>query len=167
MFALGPDNGPEARIFAGEPNGVVLWRNELTRIFLPGQALGRADNNGVPIIVTRPHFEESFSAGFANSVDNYRALPPLRPTTYRYEVKLPSTKDLEMLGVELEGPLHVRAQVNFLHFPPLFLRFLTRTTSADGPAGHDLHLVDEKLMDDLLVNVKDIANAETTVNLVN
>ena len=179
VFALGPDNGPEARIFAGEPNGVVLWRNELTRIFLPerpetsglaalpADRLGRKDANGDEFVAERPHFEETFSAGFANSVDNYRALPPLRPTTYRYEVKLPKPEELELLGVELEGPLHVRAQVNFLHFPPLFLRFLTRTTSAKGPAGHDFNLVDEKLMDDLLVNVKDIANAETMVNLVN
>ena len=167
VFALGPDNGPEARVFAGEPNGVVLWRNELTRVFLPGQALGRRDENGAPITVTNAHFEETFSAGFANSVDNYRSLAPLRPTTYLYAVKLPKKKDLELLGVELEGPLHVRAQVNFLHFPPLFLRFLARTTGAEGPAGHDMHLVDERLMDDFLVNVKDIANAETTVVLLN
>ena len=158
---------------------MVLWRNELTRIFLPerpetsgvaalpADRLGRKDANGDEFVAVRPHFEETFSAGFANSVDNYRALPPLRPTTYRYEVKLPKPEELELLGVELEGPLHVRAQVNFLHFPPLFMRFLTRTTSAKGPAGHDFNLVDEKLMDDLLVNVKDIANAETMVNLVN
>ena len=63
--------------------------------------------------------------------------------------------------------LQVHAQVNFLHFPPLFMRFLARTTGEDGPAGHDLNLVDEKLIDDFLVNVKDIANADTTVSLVN
>ena len=56
-----------------------------------------------------------------------------------------------MLGVELKGPLQVHAQVNFLHFPPLFMRFLARTTGADGPAGHDLNLVDEQRIDDLLV----------------
>ena len=164
---MGPDNGPEARVFAGEPNGVVLWRNELTRIFLPGESVGRVDAKGEPITVTKPHFEETFSAAFANSVDNYRALAPLRPTTYRYAVKLPASEELELLGVELEGPLQVHAQVNFLHFPPLFMRFLARTTGEDGPAGHDLNLVDEKLIDDFLVNVKDIANADTTVSLVN
>ena len=37
----------------------------------------------------RPHFEEVFSASFANAVDNYRSLAPLRPTTYPYEIKLP------------------------------------------------------------------------------
>ena len=57
-------------------------------------------------------------------------------------------------------------EVNFLHFPPLFLRFLARTTGPDGPSGKDLRLVDEKLMDDFLVNVKDIASADITVDLV-
>ena len=167
VFEVGPDNGPEARVFVGEPLGLVLWRNELARIFLPGQSLGRKDDAGNEVIVSRPHFEETFSAGFANSVDNYRALAPLRPTTYRYEVKLPKKKELELLGVELESPLRVHAQVNFLHFPPLFLRFLARTTGPDGPAGHDMKLIDEKLIDDLLVNVKNIASSDTTVDLVN
>ena len=166
VFEVGPDNGPEARVFVGEPLGLVLWRNELARIFLPGQSVGRKDADGNEIIASRPHFEETFSAGFANSVDNYRSLAPLRPTTYRYEVKLPKKKELELLGVELESPLHIHAQVNFLHFPPLFMRFLTRTTGPDGPAGHDMNLIDEKLMDDLLVNVKNIASSDTTVDLV-
>ena len=166
VFEVGPDNGPEARVFVGEPLGLVLWRNELARIFLPGQRLGRKDDAGNEVIVSRPHFEETFSAGFANSVDNYRALAPLRPTTYRYEVKLPKKKELELLGVELESPLRVHAQVNFLHFPPLFLQFLARTTGPDGPAGHDMNLIDEKLIDDLLVNVKNIASSDTTVDLV-
>lgn len=166
VFELGPDNGPEARVFAGEPNGLVLWRNELTRIFLPGQSIGRRDGNGDEVIATKPHFEETFSAGFANSVDNYRSLAPLQPTTYRYEVKLPKKKQLDLLGTDLETPLHVHAQVNFLHFPPLFLRFLARATGLDGPSGKDLHLVDEKLMDDFLVNVKNIAAADITVDLV-
>ena len=166
VFETGPDNGPEARVFVGEPLGLVLWRNELARIFLPGQSVGRKDGNGNEISVSRPHFEETFSAGFANSVDNYRALGPLRPTTYRYEVKLPKKEELELLGVELESPLRVHAQVNFLHFPRLFLRFLARTTGPNGPAGHDLNLIDEKLIDDLLVNVKNIASSDTTVDLV-
>ena len=50
VFALGPDNGPEARVFAGEPNGLVLWRNELSRIFLPGQSIGRRDGNGDEVV---------------------------------------------------------------------------------------------------------------------
>ena len=61
----------------------MLFRNELTKIFLPGEAIGRTDAGGNPIIATTPHFEETFSAGLANSVDNYRSLAPLRPTTYR------------------------------------------------------------------------------------
>ena len=76
LFALGPDNGPEARVFAGEPKGLVLWRNELTRVFFPGQLVGRSAADGTPLISEGPHFEETFSAGFANSVDNYRSLAP-------------------------------------------------------------------------------------------
>ena len=68
--------------------------------------------------------------------------------------------------MELEGPLRVRAQVNFLHFPPLFIRFLTRTTSAEGPGGHSFGLLNEELMDDLLVNVENIAAAQSTVELL-
>ena len=166
LFALGPDNGPEARVFAGEPKGLVLWRNELTRVFFPGQTVGRANAAGEPLVSPGPHFEETFSAGFANSVDNYRSLAALRPTTYPYEIKLPTAKELDLLGIELEGPLQVQAQVNFLHFPPLFLRFLARTTGLDGPAGHGFNLVDEQRIDDFLVNVKGIAEAQVQVELL-
>ena len=166
LFALGPDNGPEARVFFGADHGLVLWRNALTRVFLPGDAVGRANANNQPVVAQGPHFEETFSAAFANSVDNYRSLAPLRPTTYRYNVKLPTEEELGLLGIDLIGPLHIQAQVNFLHFPPLFLRFLARTTGADGPAGHDLNLFDEQRMDDFLVNVRGVARAETFVELV-
>ena len=30
-------------LFVGAPEGLVLFRNELTHIFLPGQAIGRID----------------------------------------------------------------------------------------------------------------------------
>ena len=68
--------------------------------------------------------------------------------------------------MELEGPLQVHAQVNFLHFPPLFIRFLIRTTGAEGPGGHSFGLLHEDLMDDLLVNVENIAAAQVTVELL-
>ncbi|MGI8988945.1 MAG: hypothetical protein ACR2I2_05070 [Bryobacteraceae bacterium] len=165
IFELGPDSGPETRVYAGAPRGLVLFRNELTRIFLPGDSLGRQDATGLDIVLDRPHFEEVYSASFANAVDNYRSLAPLRPTTYRYEVQLPGANDLQALGVKLKGPLHIHAQIDFEHFPPLFLRFLARTTGADGPAGHSLHLLDEKTIDDSLVNVKSIASADFTVRL--
>ncbi len=165
IFAVGPDNGPEARIFAGEPNGLVLWRNELTRILMPGDRLGRPDGDGNDIILTKPHFEETFSAGFANSVDNYRSLPPLKAKAFPYLIQMPTEHELEELGVHLEGPLKVRAQVNFLHFPALFMRFVARTTSKDGPAGRDMNIIDESVIDDFLRNVKNIANAEIEVEL--
>ncbi len=161
----GPDNGPDARVFHGAPEGLVLFRNELTHIFMPGESLGRNDANGNPVIASTAHFEETFSASFANSVDNFRSLSPLRPTTYNYEVRLPSQEELDTLGVTLKSPLHVHAQVNFEHFPPLFLRFLAQTTGPNGPTGHDLHLVDEKRLDTYLRNVQGIASADVTVNL--
>ncbi len=162
LFELGPDSGPETRVYTGAPRGLVLFRNELQHIFLPGDNLGR---NG--IVLDRPHFEEVFSASFANAVDNYRSLAPLRPATYRYEIQLPGPEEQQALGMQLTGPLHVHAQINFEHFPPLFLRFLARTTGKDGPAGHDLKLVDEHAIDTFLVNVRDIASDDFTVNLVN
>jgi hypothetical protein len=165
VFETGPDNGPDARVYTGVPEGLVLFRNELTRIFLPGDLLGRTDASGNPIMVTKPHFEETFSAALANSVDNYRSLAPLRPTTYDYEVELPTAAELAELGVTLKGPLHVHAQVNFEHFPPLFLRFLAATTGPNGPTGHDLHLLNEALIDSVLKNIRSIATADFTVNL--
>ncbi len=165
VFYPGPDNGPDSRIFTGKPAGLVLFRNELTRIYLPGDAIGRTDNEGKPIVVTRPHWEETFSAAFANSVDNFRSLQPLRPTTLRYEIKLPTAAELAKLGVRLEGPLQIEAKVHYEHFPPLFLRFLTRTTGPDGPAGHDLHLLSEQTVDTYLKNIRGIASATATVDL--
>ena len=50
-------------------------------------------------------------------------------------------------------------------FPPLFLRFLARTTGPNGPAGHDLQLVNEQSIDTFLVNIKNIASDDFTVEL--
>jgi len=169
VFTPGPDNGPEARVYIGRPAGLVLFRNELTRIFLPGppanSSIGRRDAEGNPILVTRPHFEETFSAALANGVDNFRSLQPLRPTTFRYEIHLPTEHELEELGVHIEGPLQVHAQVDFEHFPPLFLRFLARTTGENGPTGRNLHLLNEATIDTYLKNIRNIASAELAVDL--
>ena len=165
VFQTGPDNGPEARVYAGIPEGLVLFRNELTRVFLPGDSIGRTDVNGNDIIATTAHFEESFSASFANGVDNYRSLPPLQPRTYDYEVEMPTQAELAEIGVTLKGPLHVHAQVNFEHFPPLFVRFLAAATGPNGPTGHDVHLLNEGVIDSYLKNVRNIASADITVNL--
>lgn len=166
VYDLGPDDGPDARVYAGAPEGLALFRNELVRIFLPGDSLGRNDANGNPVVAQTAHFEETFSASFANGVDNYRSLSPLRPTNYRYEIQLPSRDELKAMGISaLKGPLHVHAQVNYEHFPPLFLRFLAATTGPNGPAGHNMNLVDEKRIDTLLHNIRNIASADYTVGL--
>ncbi len=165
VFAVGPDDGPDARVYAGVEEGLVLFRNELTRIFLPGQGLGRTDANGNPVLLSTPHFEETFLASFANTVDNFRSLQPLTPRTFRYKITLPSASELQELGVQVAGPLTVHAQVNYEHFPPLFLRYLARTTGANGPAGHDLQLVDEQRIEDLLKNNRGIATADFVVQL--
>jgi hypothetical protein len=165
VFDLGPDNGPDDRIFAGIPAGLVLFRNELTHIYLPGESLGRTDANGNPIVATRPHYEETFNAALANTVDNFRSLQPLMPRTYNYEITLPTQAELDEMGVTLKGPLQVHAQVNFEHFPPLFMRYLARVTGPNGPAGHSLQLVDESTIDNYLKDVRDIASADFTVNL--
>jgi hypothetical protein len=165
VFETGPDNGSDARVYSGIPEGLVLFRNELIRIFLPGDSIGRTDANGNDIIATTAHFEESFSASFANAVDNYRSLPPLQPRTYDYEIELPTQAELAEMGVTLKGPLHVHAQVDFEHFPPLFLRFLAAATGPNGPTGHDVHLLNEGVIDSYLKNIRNIASADTTVNL--
>lgn len=177
VFELGPDDGPEQRVFAGIPQGLVLFRNELTHIFLPCPAtvtnppcttdlVGRTDAQGNPVKATTAHFEETFNAALANSVDNYRSLQPLTPRTFTYEIQLPTTEELQELGVTLKGPLKVHAQINFEHFPPAFLRYLAQTNGAAGPAGHDLGLLSEQTIDSLLKNVKSISSADTTVNLL-
>ena len=167
QFETGPDDGPDSRVYSGIPQGLVLFRNELTRIFLPGDDLGRNGADGKPLISSGVHFEETFSAAFANSVDNYRSLTPLRPTIFRYQVQLPTQEELHALGVTLKGPLHVHAQVNYEHFPPLFLRFLASTTGPNGPAGHSLNLVDENRIDTYLKNLTNLTSADITVNLTN
>jgi hypothetical protein len=170
VFAPGPDDGPEARVYAGREDGLVLFRNELTRVFLPNSpapdGIGRPDATGAGLLARKPHFEETFSAGFANSVDNYRSLAPLRPTTFRYRIQLPTAEELSALGVKIEGPLQIHAQVNFEHFPPAFLRFLAKTTGPDGPTGHELNLLNEKVIDTFLKNVRNIASADMSVNIV-
>ena len=168
VFATGPDNGPDARVYTGAAEGLVLFRNELTRIFVPGDSLGRTGADGKPIVVQSGlHFEETFNASFANSVDNYRSLAPLRPTTFRYEIQIPSAADLAPLGVQLKSPLHIHAQVNYEHFPPVFLRFLANITGPNGPTGHNLNLVDENRIDTLLENLTNLTSADLTVPVTN
>jgi peptidoglycan hydrolase-like protein with peptidoglycan-binding domain len=166
VFEVGPDDGPDARIFVGAPEGLVLFRNELTHIFLPGQPIGRIDaTTGMPVTAKGVHFEETFQAALANTVDNFRSLQPLHPRNYNYEIQLPTQQELQAIGVTIQGPLHVHAQVNFEHFPPLFLRFLAGVTGVNGPTGHDLNLVNEQRIDTLLKNIQSIASDDTTVSL--
>ncbi len=166
VFEAGPDDGPDARVFVGAPEGLVLFRNELTHVFLPGQALGRIDPvTGTPVTSKGVHFEETFNAALANTVDNFRSLQPLHPRTYNYEIQLPTQLQMQAIGVTIRGPLHVHAQVNFEHFPPLFLRFLAGVTGPNGPTGHDLNLVNEQRIDSLLKNIQSIASDDITVSL--
>jgi hypothetical protein len=166
VFEIGPDDGPDARVYVGAPEGLVLFRNELVHIFLPGQAIGRTDPvTGLPVTAQGVHFEETFQAALANTVDNFRSLQPLLPRTYSYEIQLPTQQQLQAIGVAVQGPLHVHAQVNFEHFPPLFLRFLAGTTGPTGPTGHDLNLMNEQRIDSLLKNIQNIASDDVMVNL--
>jgi len=191
VFYFGPDDGPHARIFDGAREGLVLFRNELLRIYGPetmnGMLTGIAGNSRLHprtgAVLEHPLEEETFSAGAANAVDNWRALPPLFPRTYSYEIELPSAEELAELGVELEGPLEVKAAVHFQHFPPLFLRFVSRATGSmveeninnvkrlepfvglRGPANRQYGLYDEQRIDDLLRIVFDHTTADLTIPL--
>ena len=201
VFERGPDAGPLDRIFEGRPVGLVLLRNELIRLYGPetigGVATGiPASNRRHPrtgALLDHVIEEETFSAGAANAVDNWRALLPLTPRTYRYAVELPSAAALQALGVQLVGPLKVKARLHFQQFPPLFLRFLARVAGAvpftlpepdrraagfdaagfgrrgfegfRGPADLDYQLIDEARIDRCLEVVEDIATAERAVQL--
>jgi hypothetical protein len=165
VYALGPDAGPESRVYAGRDEGLVLFRNSLIKIFMPGEKIGRTDADGNPIVAATPHYEETVSADLANTVDNYRSLPPFQPRTFRYNVTLPTKQQLDEMGVQIKGPLHVHAQVNYLHFPPQTLRFIIRTTSSEGPSGVDMGLFDEGKLDQFLRNVTAVATADATVQL--
>jgi hypothetical protein len=161
----GPDNGPEQRIFFGAQEGLVLFRNELQKIFQPGESVGRTDVNGNPIVAQTAHLEETLSADLCNSVDNYRSLQPLHPRTFSYQITLPSQQELTELGITLQGPLHVHAQVNYEHFPPMLLRWITRTTGAEGPSGQFMNLMTEQMLDTYLENILNIASDDFTVQL--
>ena len=166
LFEVGPDDGPDARVYVGASEGLVLFRNELTHIFLPGQAIGRTDpSTGAPVTAQGVHFEETFQAALANAVDNFRSLQPLQPRTYDYEIQLPTQQQMQSIGVTIQGPLHVHAQVNFEHFPPVFLRFIASATSASGPSGNNLNLMNEQRIDQYLKNVESIASDDATVTL--
>jgi hypothetical protein len=167
VFELGPDDGPDARVYAGVNEGLVLFRNELTKVFLPGASLGRNGANGNPIVATKPHYEETFNAATATTVDNFRSLQPLMPRTFLYEIVLPTQAELQEMGVTLRSPLHVHAQVNYEHFPPVFLRYLAKTTGPNGPSGHQMNLLTESTLDTYLKTLTSISSADVTVDLEN
>jgi hypothetical protein len=165
VFETGPDDGPDSRVYAGVNEGLVLFRNELTKVFLPGTGLGRSDVNGSPVVPVKPHYEETFNAAQATTVDNFRSLQPLTPRTFLYEINLPAQSELNEMGVTLRGPLHVHAQINYEHFPPLFMRYLAKTTGPNGPAGHDMQLLNESTIDTYLKNITSISSDDFTVAL--
>ncbi len=144
LYELGPDNGPEDRVYAGTQDGLVLFRNQLMRVFQPGESVGRNDANGKPIVATTAHFEEVFHDDATNAADNYRSLQPFTPRTFQYQVTLPTQAQLATMGVKVQGPLKVHAQINYEHFPPHLLRFVARTTGPNGPSGQDMGLIERK-----------------------
>jgi hypothetical protein len=164
VFELGPDNGPDDRVYAGVESGLVLFRNELTVIYGPGSSLGRNGADGKPIIAQTPHYEETFNAATANTVDNFRSLQPLVPRQFRYKFTLPTQEELDEMGIQLKAPLHVKAVIHDEHFPPVFMRYIAKTTGPDGPGG-DKQLVDEKTIDTLLKTNRNLAASEITVTL--
>lgn len=164
VFELGPDNGPDDRVYSGVDAGLVLFRNELTVIFAPGTSLGRNDANGNAIIPKTPHYEETFNAATANTVDNYRSLQPLVPRQFRYTFTMPTAAELAEMGITLKGPLQIHAQVNDEHFPPVFLRYLAKTTGPNGPGG-DKQLVTEATIDNFLKTNLNLASSNTTAVL--
>jgi hypothetical protein len=165
VFESGPDEGPAQRLFFGAQEGLVLFRNELQKYYMPGEAIGRNDVDGNPIVAQAAHMEEVLSADLNNSVDNYRSLQPLHPKTLNYQITLPTQAELTEMGVTLQGPLHVHAQINYEHFPPMTLRFVARTTSAEGPSGQDMNLLDESTIDTYLENIMSIASDDFVVQL--
>jgi len=166
VFETGPDDGPDSRLYFGNNEGLVLFRNELTRIFQPGSSIGRKDASGNPIIATKPHYEETFNAALASTVDNFRSLQPLVPRTFKYDITLPTAAELQEMGIQsLKAPLHIHAQINYEHFPALFVRYLIRTTGPNGPTGHDLGLLSEKRLDDLLKNLTNLTSADVTATV--
>ena len=164
VFELGPDNGPDDRVYSGVDNGLVLFRNELTVIFAPGTPLGRNDANGNPIVPVTPHYEETFNAATANTVDNFRSLQPLVPRQFRYRITMPTKAELAEMGVTLKAPLHIHAQVNDEHFPPVFLRYLAKTAGPNGPGG-DKQLVTEATIDNFLKTNRNLASSDTTATV--
>ena len=164
VFELGPDNGPDDRVYSGVDAGLVLFRNELTVIFAPGTSLGRNDANGNPIVPTTPHYEETFNAATANTVDNFRSLQPLVPKQFRYTFTMPTAAQLAELGVTLKAPLHVHAQINDEHFPPVFMRYLAKSTGPNGPGG-DKQLLTEGTIDTFLKTNMNLASSDTTATI--
>jgi hypothetical protein len=165
IFENGPDSGPDERVYSGLDEGLVLFRNELTVIFQPGSPLGRKDANGNSIVVAQPHYEETFNAATANTVDNFRSLQPLVPRQFRYRIQLPTQAELDEMGVTLKGPLHIHAQINDEHFPPVFMRYLAKTTGPNGPTGHDLGLLNEGVIDTYLKTNMNLTSADATVTV--
>lgn len=178
VYYEGPDTGPDNRTIFGKKEGLVLFRNELRRVYLPPSK--QPNDNLLPPnrlrgqLLSKPHVEEIFPAGLANTVNNWRSLPPLDPRTYFYDIKLPSKQELAKLGIEIEGKLNVKATVNFSQFPPLFLRFLVRVVggvSAEQALRESPYkvpmpdLFTEERIDKTLKNVRNLAVVETSVTL--
>jgi hypothetical protein len=151
-------------VYSGVDAGLVLFRNELTVIYPPGTSLGRNDASGNPIVPKTPHYEETFNAATANTVDNYRSLAPLVERQFRYTFTMPTAQELAEMGVTLKAPLHVHAQVNDEHFPPVFLRYLVKTTGPNGPGG-DKQLLTEQTIDTFLKTNRNLASSDLTVSV--
>ena len=88
----------------------MLFRNELTHIFLPGEGIGRIDGPAACRLLRRASTSKKLSRRILSA--NCRSLQPLTPRTFNYEIQLPTQQELQTMGVTIQGPLHVHAQIN-------------------------------------------------------
>ena len=77
---------------------------------------------------------------------------------------MPTASELAELGVTLKAPLHIHAQINDEHFPPVFMRYLAKTTGPNGPGG-DKQLLTEATIDTFLKTNMNLTSSDMTATL--
>ena len=107
--------GPRLR---GRSTGLVLFRNELTVIYLPGRIWDARIERRTDRRQQRRITRKRSARPFANTVDNYRSLRPLVPRQFLYRFTLPTQAELQEMGItSIKAPLHVHAQIELRAFP--------------------------------------------------
>ena len=136
VFEAGPDDGPDSRLYFGFNEGLVLFRNELDEDLVARPKFGQNRCRRQSDCHHQAALRGDVQRRSRQHSGQFPCAPAFGSANLQLRHHAADRRGVGRVGMDsIKAPLHVHAQINYEHFPPLFLRFLTRTTGPNGPTG--------------------------------